>query len=50
MDSQKGLGVHEISHIRDQGHFDRYFTSLGIVITAFGESILLGFYAIETAK
>jgi len=46
----KRTRVYEISHIRDQGHLDRYFTSLSIVITTFGDPILLEFYAIETAK
>ena len=42
--------VHEISHMKDQTHFDRYFTSPSIVFTTFGDSSLLGFYVIETAK
>lgn len=46
----KRTRVHEISHIRDQGHLDQYFTSLSIVIITFAYPILLGFYATETAK
>jgi hypothetical protein len=46
----KRTRFHEINHIRDQPHFDRYITSLNIVFTTFGDSCLLGFYSIKTAK